>query len=244
MLCVTSAALRAPAAPRAAREREREPRARLRPMPQPPLLRPRRFSPRAAALRARIETTLLGALPRRLLNTTVPERMLGAAAGGAALLLLLRWQAVLRAATPPALALVAASWVLAHERCAPRLRRRARRSRQRFVACATRIVRADAPRARSRAALEDDLVLLLRPARPRRRAGDEASAGEAFDEYDGDDDGGARGDGSGAEQEATATAWGVDAGLQVGGTHASRDDGSEAAVPVSHPNRGAAPHRR
>jgi hypothetical protein len=143
-------------------------RAAMHERPKPSLLRPNRFSPRASRLRTSIERGI-EQLPQRLQRTSTPQRMLYSAAGGMLFLLIIRWHAILRAATPPALALAATGWVLAHDRCAAARRARLRDDAPPSPARAQQQT-PDARDACSREALQDDLAVLLRPQRPRRRA--------------------------------------------------------------------------
>ena len=117
---------------------------------RPLLAAPRRARARRAAVAAvqrratdqrRVSEPPLHRLALRLttlaapvVRASTPQKVLVTSLGASAALLLLRWRAVLGAITPPALAVAAVGWVLAHE---------------------------------NRAALEEDLLLLIHPERPR-----------------------------------------------------------------------------
>ncbi len=228
---------------------------RKRPL-QPSLLRPRRFSPRAAALRTRLESSLQ-MLPALLRSTTIPQRTLAGALSGAGILFILRFHAILRAATPPALALAAAGWVMAHER---------RVHASAFIhphasfffsvgaaLCARALTSARLVRAsRSRAALEADLAVLLFPQRPRaagaaplqlRAGGDEgAEEDESEEGYTSDVD----------DEEVTGPWDGnYESHMQLGGSVSARVQRGEAAegnggprpLRDTHPNRGGGTKR-
>jgi hypothetical protein len=92
-------------------------------------------------------------------RASTPQKVLVTSLGASAALLVLRWRAVLSAIAQPALALAAVGWVLAHERRAP--------TRQ-HQACSRVHCVSHLRHPCSRAALEDDFLLLIHPERPRR----------------------------------------------------------------------------
>ena len=96
----------------------------------------------------------LTTLAAPVVRASTPQKVLVTSLGASAALLLLRWRAVLGAITPPALAVAAVGWVLAHE---------------------------------NRAALEEDVLLLIHPERPRAAANKKKKPQASYDENGNDD---------------------------------------------------------